>query len=85
MGADEAAEPFAQRACLRGHRIQFARSGVLADLLQHRGAHEVGLLQPDQQVFAGGQPLDLLVDGDGNRVEEVQAERIALPRSALGL
>jgi hypothetical protein len=74
--ADECPELLAQAAGLSRDLVKFAGEGLLPQCREGAWRHQFGLRQPVCQALTVRDPVDRSVDGCGDRVEEVQAERV---------
>src|SRR5262249_1336162 len=74
--ANEPPEPFPKTPRLCRDGIKLAGHRQLPQRLQRLGRHEPSLLQPGRQAVAIRDPVDRCIRRGGNRVEEVQAERV---------
>src|SRR5579872_1970388 len=70
--ADEAAAPLAQLPRLTGHAIELARFRTRPDVVEHAGCDVIGLRQPVEKPFAVRDPVDLRIDGRGDRIEKIE-------------
>jgi hypothetical protein len=76
MSMNEGPEPLSKLSGLSRDAIQLSRNSLRPQAVQHLGRHEARLLQPTQEALAAVDPVDLPVHRRGDRVQEIQAERI---------
>ena len=76
--ADEASEPLAQGPRLVRQLVEFAGEGLRPKCSQSVPRHKPGLVQPVQESIAIGDPVNDGIDRRGDRVQKIQAGRVAI-------
>jgi hypothetical protein len=62
--------------CLSRDIVEFSRHRLRPQSLKRVGWHELRLRQPGQQTVAVVDPVEFRVHRGGNRIEEIQTERV---------
>jgi len=73
----EAPEPLAQMPCLIGDLIELAGQRQASHAAKNVSRHQPRLAEPIQQALAVVDPIDWPVERSGDRVEEIEAGRVA--------
>ena len=73
---NEPSEPFAQASRLSRDVVELSRHRPRPQCFKRISWYELRLLQPGQQTVAVIDPVDFRVHRSGNRIQEIQAERV---------
>ena len=76
MFADEPSEPIAKRASFFGDLVQFGRSCLLAQGVEHVRWNKLGLSEPRNKALPAVEPVDRRVDWRCDGIQEIEAERV---------